>query len=212
MTRQGFSLAELLVVVAIAAILTGLIFPAIAYAKIAGHRSSDLAELRQVGLATELYAQDNGEPTLYTQPLAENGYLTTAILVSELDITAPGYANHFRAFAHGRPDLLASAPTKYRDSFLPLPDCGVTAAGLAEVLSRRNAGWLVSFSDRAPTDPLGRAPDVSSSGELVFQGVYLRLLMDGSVQTEHHIVSRVAAGEITPIHNPDPRDWFGDRP
>lgn len=56
---RGFTLVELLVVVAIVAVLAGLLLPALGSAKAAARRAGCLSNLRQVGLAITLYAGDH---------------------------------------------------------------------------------------------------------------------------------------------------------
>lgn len=59
MKRRGFTLIELLVVIAIIAILAAILFPVFAQAKEAAKKSQCLSNFRQLGLATEMYNQDN---------------------------------------------------------------------------------------------------------------------------------------------------------
>jgi prepilin-type N-terminal cleavage/methylation domain-containing protein/prepilin-type processing-associated H-X9-DG protein len=56
---SGFTLIELLVVIVIIAILAALLLPALASAKMAAEKARCLANLREIGLAIQLYAEDH---------------------------------------------------------------------------------------------------------------------------------------------------------
>src|SRR5579872_3193597 len=59
--KSGFTLIEMLVVIAIIAILTAILFPVFAQAREAARKTSCLSNMKQVGLATLLYVQDYDE-------------------------------------------------------------------------------------------------------------------------------------------------------
>jgi prepilin-type N-terminal cleavage/methylation domain-containing protein/prepilin-type processing-associated H-X9-DG protein len=66
--RFGFTLIELLVVIAIIAILAAILFPVFAGAREKARQASCYSNLRQITLATLMYAQDHdGTLPLYTQ-------------------------------------------------------------------------------------------------------------------------------------------------
>ncbi|MEI7576385.1 MAG: type II secretion system protein [Armatimonadota bacterium] len=60
---SAFTLIELLVVIAILSILAALLFPVFARAKESAFKSTDLSNLRQMGMATVMYAGDSDDTT-----------------------------------------------------------------------------------------------------------------------------------------------------
>ena len=66
--NQAFTLIELLVVIAIIAILAAILFPVFAQAREKARQTSCLSNAKQIGLASQMYAQD------YDEILPETGW------------------------------------------------------------------------------------------------------------------------------------------
>lgn len=69
MRRKGFTLIELLVVISIIVILAGILYPVFAATKRAAHNVICLSNVKQIGLAVQMYSQDYDEafPTACAQ-------------------------------------------------------------------------------------------------------------------------------------------------
>jgi prepilin-type N-terminal cleavage/methylation domain-containing protein len=74
MKRNAFTLIELLVVIAIIAILAAILFPVFAQAKEAAKKTNDLSNIKQVGTANLLYANDYDDVYVPAHRVIDGGW------------------------------------------------------------------------------------------------------------------------------------------
>jgi len=88
--RRGFTLIELLVVISIIAVLAALILPGINAARETARRTQCMSQMRNVSLALQTYATNNGGnlPFLVTYPTATN--MGTVQIDTDNNATTPG--------------------------------------------------------------------------------------------------------------------------
>lgn len=167
--RKGFTMLEMIVVVAIVGLLAAIIFPAIARSKLAAYVTAHTSQLRQVGMAHALYEESTGWQPLATVPLVRAGVLDRRLVASSLDPFPQGAANLYRSHSQEH----AYTQTDYQDSTFCLAEM-VGADLRAKVLESRAAGWAAVQSEPPRQDSWLRDTEMYSER-------YLRLRLDGSV-------------------------------
>jgi prepilin-type N-terminal cleavage/methylation domain-containing protein/prepilin-type processing-associated H-X9-DG protein len=81
---RGFTLIELLVVIAIIAILAAILFPVFARARESARTSSCASNVRQLGLASHMYAQDYDELLPFDHYACNSPSPSHALLISQI--------------------------------------------------------------------------------------------------------------------------------
>src|SRR5262245_47103308 len=88
----SFTLIELLLVIAIIGVLTALFLPVLARAKESGRAAACLSNLHQIGVALQLYVQDNNNRL----PFMRDKSLTTSNELPSPDIVLSNYLGNLR--------------------------------------------------------------------------------------------------------------------
>lgn len=179
--KRGLTLVEVLICIAIVALLAALILPAFVSAKRSAMVTDETSRLRQLGAAFALYENQYGIPHYDVGPLVDLGLVPSTLLSSPLDPTPNGMGNAVANLTHQKlPHMDYELP--YRSSFPSFLAFGQFNETFAtKIDGKAGAGWAISLSTCRPL----------ADSYFVFTEHcrYQRLLTDGAV------VRRTASGQ-----------------
>ncbi len=176
---QGFTLVEILVVIAIVAVIAAFTFSAMSSARDRANTTVEINTLRQLGLAQHLYQESTGKEVYSVKALVDTGHFPVGLAASPADPVREGKANEvFDRMNLGT--TIAEGRLPFRCSILTRATFGYHYDVNPYKPSRgQNFGWAVMASRL----PLRR-------GKLTFsEGTYLRLLNDGSVVFRRPVIA-----------------------
>jgi len=113
--RKAFTLIELLVVIAIIAILAAILFPVFAQAKQAAKKSADLSNIKQIGIAMNIYLTDTDDmypPAYYYNAPNGPGSLDDSGINHWSGVIMP-YVKNLQIFVSPLDPLRGQCPTNF---------------------------------------------------------------------------------------------------
>lgn len=178
--RNGFTLVEILVVLAVISIISAILFPVASSIREKGRQTHCTNNLRQLGLATAMYMNDtNDVPPQRMQNLWNSGHIVSQDVLFCLNDATKNYGGIVSEgwrqlnFSHLPPETVRYS---YVDSFTQLPgelwtNLKNSQGGAAGIAVCQLHGEVQAYAE--DTRPPGWIGD--------YEGLILRLQLDGAV-------------------------------
>jgi prepilin-type N-terminal cleavage/methylation domain-containing protein len=179
--RKAFTLIEVLIAIAVMMVIAAIIAPVIVRSKESARGTNDISNMRQLGLAAAMYAEQNGEPPTGCPVIVSSRLAPESLCSGMIDPYKEGLGNRLvRALAQ-RSKAYEGLDVPYKLTFVGWREFALPKEITEDVMQRdMSVGWLV---DLAPSENI---PEEEPYPPAALTGRYRRLLLDGSVQWRAH--------------------------
>lgn len=182
--NTAFTLIEMLVVVAIIAIVAAIIFPVFTRAKQSSLVTQDVTQLRQAYLGLQLYRTDFDQSYPFSLADVGGSYIHKQVLASPADKRIPDAAGTYPAnrFLNlpGEPDRRVDYKMSY--AYLRAFEARFPYQGLWDYYIQSSKWSILVCADYLTSTGLTPSPTVTDHGTQSDSGTFLRIRMDGSLR------------------------------
>lgn len=185
LNQAGLSLVELLVVIGIIALLMAIALASMAGGKGAAKSTVGISQMRQLGQAAAIYAEDRGGWPISARFLVDCGAVPKELLDNPNDSTDVGLGNTALLAGYengGRPN-----PAPYKNSYGGYLEWEISRIVQSKI-EEQPGGWLVDLSSSKRTG--------FPESLLFSEGSYRRLRYDTSVVVRQHFSIAQDGGTI----------------
>jgi prepilin-type N-terminal cleavage/methylation domain-containing protein len=171
-TPRAFSLVEMLTVMAIILVLTGIILPLCLRARRQGMMSSDINQMHQIAIAGTMYSSESGTFPVSCFEVVDSGLLPASIFKLSLDPFPEGLARKYEALI--QLDRIHQVPTWAR-SIISLDAFGYSHRQDTRLNNGENLGWAFGATDSS-------ARELEKGAHDIWGEFYHRIQNDGAVR------------------------------